>query len=63
MQTVEPVDFVASAGQGLQCVVDGRAVLLGNRSWMEENGLGLSAAQEQQVGCECPDYFSPPSIA
>ena len=50
VQTTEPVDFVASAGQGLQCVVDGRAVLLGNRSWMRENGLPeLSAQQESAV--------------
>ena len=49
MPTVEPADFVASAGQGLQCVVDGAVVLLGNRSWVHENGLALSAAQEAQV--------------
>ena len=49
VETVEPVDFVAAAGQGLQCSVDGRAVLLGNRSWMEENGLSLSDAQEEAV--------------
>ena len=47
--TVEPVDFVAAAGQGLQCSVDGRAVLLGNRSWMGENGLALDAGQEEWV--------------
>ena len=47
--TVEPVDFVASAGQGLQCVVDGAVVLLGNRGWVHENGLSLSEAQEAQV--------------
>ena len=49
VETVEPVDFVASAGQGLQCVVLGRTVLLGNRSWMLENGLELSSEQERQV--------------
>jgi Cu+-exporting ATPase len=49
VQTIEPTDFVAAAGQGLQCVVDKRAVLLGNRSWMEENGLALSNEQETQV--------------
>ena len=49
MPTVEPADFVASAGQGLQCVVDGAVVLLGNRGWMHENGLSLSEAQEAQV--------------
>jgi Cu+-exporting ATPase len=47
--TVEPADFVASAGQGLQCVVDGAVVLLGNRGWVHENGLALSGAQEAQV--------------
>ena len=47
--TVEPSDFVAAAGQGLQCNVDGRAVLLGNRSWMKENGLLLNGEQEAQV--------------
>ena len=47
--TVEPTDFVAAAGQGLQCLVDGRAVLLGNRSWMGENGLFLTAEQEGEV--------------
>ena len=49
MPTVEPTDFVASAGQGLQCVVDGAVVLLGNRGWVHENGLSLSEAQEAQV--------------
>jgi len=44
--TVEPSDFVAAAGQGLQCTVDDRVVLVGNRSWIEDNGLGLSAEQE-----------------
>ena len=47
--TVEPSDFVAAAGQGLQCVVDGEPVLLGNRSWMTENGLALNDAYEAQV--------------
>jgi P-type E1-E2 ATPase len=47
--TVEPADFVASAGQGLQCVVDGKVVLLGNRGWVHENGLALSEVQEAQV--------------
>merc|ERR1719164_118683 len=47
--TVEPQDFVASAGQGLQCVVDGAAVLLGNRGWLHENGLALGAEQEAEV--------------
>ena len=47
--TVEPTDFVAAAGQGLQCLVDGRAVLLGNRSWMGENGLFLTTEQEGEV--------------
>ena len=41
--TVEPVDFVAAAGQGLQCSVDGRAVLLGNRSRMGEKGASTRA--------------------
>lgn len=49
VQTAEPADFVAAAGQGLQCVVDGKTVLMGNRSWMEENGLKLSDVQEAEV--------------
>jgi len=49
VSTVEPSDFVASAGSGLQCFVDGRAVLLGNRSWMDENGLGVTEEQEAEV--------------
>ena len=60
VQTQEPVDFVAAAGQGLQCVVGGTAVLLGNRSWMEDNGLHLNEEQEREVaqlesqGCTVP---------
>ena len=49
VETFEPRDFVASAGQGLQCLVNGQAVLVGNRSWMAANGLQLNAAQEDEV--------------
>lgn len=47
--TVEPRDFVAAAGQGLQCLVRDAIVLVGNRSWMTENGMALSEAQEAEV--------------
>ena len=43
---VEPSDFVAAAGQGLQCVVDGDTVLVGNRGWMNDNGVALLPEQE-----------------
>ena len=44
---VEPSDFVAAAGQGLQCVVDGATVLVGNRGWMRDNGIVIDASQEE----------------
>ena len=49
VETVEPTDFVAAAGQGLQCIVDERTVLIGNRSWMHENGISLTDDQESEV--------------
>ena len=50
VETVEPTDFVAAAGQGLQCLVEGCTVLLGNRSWMLENGTPLSEAMRKEEG-------------
>lgn len=49
IQMIEPRDFVAAAGQGLQCVVDDVVVLLGNRSWMKENGMELDEKAELEV--------------
>jgi len=42
-------DFKTTPGHGLSCKVDGRVVLLGNRSWLITNGLSLSKQQEAEA--------------
>ena len=49
LKLVEPSNFVATLGRGLQCVVDGTPLLLGNRQWLEYHGHALDAAQEESV--------------
>ncbi len=44
-----PRDFTATLGRGLSCEVDGALTLLGNRAWMAQHGLALSAEQEGAV--------------
>ena len=39
MQLVEPEEFHAEPGKGLTCKVNGRQILIGNRSWMRENAI------------------------
>jgi len=41
-QFVTPENFHAEPGKGLSCSVDGQLVLIGNRSWMEQQGLEIS---------------------
>ena len=40
-------NFTAVSGRGLQCEVDGRVVHLGNREWMEANGVAVSPLAER----------------
>ena len=42
-------DFQATSGLGLECVVDGVAVHLGNRSWLGMHGMQLSKEQEAEA--------------
>ena len=47
--TREPEAFVAVAGQGIQCVVDGKVVYVGNRRFMAQYALALTAEREAEV--------------
>jgi len=49
LKLVEPSNFVATLGRGLQCVVDGTPLLLGNRQWLAYHGHALDSAQENAV--------------
>lgn len=42
----EPTDIQETAGEGLRCVLDGRAVLVGNRDWLAAHELQLTPLQE-----------------
>jgi len=49
LELVPPESFEAIPGHGIQAVVDGRRLLLGNRKLMQEQGLALDGlAQEAQ---------------
>ncbi len=41
IHTAEPEEFRAVAGKGVRAVVNGRVVLVGNRQFMEENGVSV----------------------
>jgi len=41
--------FEVTAGSGLKCYVASVPVVVGNRAWLQQNGIGLSAAQEQHA--------------
>ena len=40
-------DWTAVSGRGVQCVVDGKRVLVGNRAWMRECGVHISPTAER----------------
>jgi Cu+-exporting ATPase len=42
-------DFLAAPGRGVQCKVGGRSIFVGNRAWIFEAGLTLSAEGEAEV--------------
>jgi Cu+-exporting ATPase len=42
-------DFCAIPGRGVQCVVDGQRILVGNRKLLEENGINISTEVESFV--------------
>ena len=47
-------DWTAVSGRGVQCVVDGKRVCVGNRAWMRECGVSVSLAAERlMVEYEC----------
>ena len=39
--------FEISSGSGLKCYVSGTPVLVGNRSWLTQNKIPLSTAQDE----------------
>lgn len=41
-QIVDPTDFQSISGKGLQCKVKNHFILIGNRSWINDNNLVLS---------------------
>ncbi|KAG4387817.1 hypothetical protein GLYMA_09G052000v4 [Glycine max] len=42
-------DFFALPGRGVQCFIDGKHILVGNRKLMEENGIDISTEVENFV--------------
>jgi len=51
----EPASFQARSGRGVQALIEGRPITLGNRRFMEETGVNLgplaaSAAREAELG-------------
>ncbi len=40
IEAASPREFASEAGQGIRAVVDGRAVLAGNASWLLDSGVG-----------------------
>ncbi|KHN25921.1 Copper-transporting ATPase RAN1 [Glycine soja] len=42
-------DFSALPGRGIQCFIDGRRILVGNRKLLEENGINISTEVENFV--------------
>eukprot|EP01137_Pigoraptor_chileana_P025404 Opistho-2@94854 len=45
----EASSFEAVPGRGLKCTIDGRAVFVGNRAWMVENGCDVDAHLEEAM--------------
>ncbi|HYR04247.1 MAG TPA: HAD-IC family P-type ATPase, partial [Nitrososphaerales archaeon] len=48
----EPRDFEAISGKGVRAMVDGKAILLGNRRLSLENGVDLSAVEQKLAKLE-----------
>jgi len=44
----EPKDFLETRGMGVQGLVDGKKVLIGNKSLMEENGVDISSLNDKK---------------
>ena len=42
-------DWMAVSGRGVRCSVDSKRVLVGNRAWMRECGVGISAVTERSI--------------
>ena len=49
LATAEPTDFEAEPGAGLRCAVGGERLVIGNRGWLAEHAVRLSAAQEHSI--------------
>ena len=47
IQAPDPVNFVAVPGHGIKAKVEGRDILLGNRTLMSISGIGIEAVDEQ----------------
>jgi P-type Cu2+ transporter len=48
----QPTDFAAIPGHGLRAAVDGRAVLVGNRKLLRDNGVALGELGERAAALE-----------
>ncbi len=46
----EPENFQATPGKGLACIVAGRNVCVGNRMWMQEQGVSIPSLDEDVAG-------------
>ncbi len=49
IQPLETGQFLAVEGRGVQAVIAGQPILLGNRSFMQENNVTLAPAMQQQA--------------
>ncbi len=46
---VDPVDFKAVEGQGIEARVDGRSILMGNKKLMMDRGIGIGELENRAV--------------
>eukprot|EP00753_Platysulcus_tardus_P014251 PLAT4261.1.p1 GENE.PLAT4261.1~~PLAT4261.1.p1 ORF type:complete len:1218 (-),score=693.24 PLAT4261.1:280-3933(-) len=49
LKLLRPEGFLAVPGKGVQCTLDGKRVLLGNRRWMESNSCSLPRTASQTM--------------
>lgn len=49
---VEPTEFEATTGRGLQCNVDGHSIVIGNREWIREKSFAVEDAEAAMTSLE-----------
>ncbi len=52
LKLVDPTDFNSITGKGVEGTVDGRKVIIGNRSWFNEEGRDLQGTEEKMASLE-----------